>query len=186
MIIGILLIIYTILTTNVFSEDKVPVFIDGQSKDDLGRKLIYNVKQEIGKSKTLMLRKDKDTPSIWVSIVTLDPHINGTKDLSSLYGVAWIADIGTKESIINHAIGICGKNVIKDVAERIVVDTDGYIKTFKALSELEQRRIEIDSKNYVDRIAKQIENELGLENKIKELESGLEKERAKTWWQKLW
>ncbi|MDD3582155.1 MAG: hypothetical protein PHW74_14205 [Desulfobacca sp.] len=149
--------------------------------DSVGQRLVYRIKEEIRQSSSLRLTKS-DEPRILVSIVTLEKD-ELYPGRSTIYSMVIRAEID-EEYYLNQFVGFCGVKRIKDVAEEIIAEIDKLEKAF-------------DNLKYIDKLRKQleettdkafwkhleiIETEMA---KTKDLEAALEKERAKTWWDKL-
>jgi hypothetical protein len=107
------------------------IYVEGQSEDNIGNRLIYKLKENIRQSKNMELVLSEDISKIQINIVTLDALED---NLSTVYSIVWTwtTPSGCK-SFFTHHVGMCGKNKINDVAENMVADTDKIIMTIQKM-----------------------------------------------------
>ncbi|MDP2045686.1 MAG: hypothetical protein Q8L00_05665 [Deltaproteobacteria bacterium] len=176
----LLMIVFIIMTSSLIATakktgppneviiSKVPVEIDHKGEDDVGRKLVYQIKQMIHKSQSLTITHDKNQPRLKVSIITIDENNNNSElsHNSTVYSLVISYPWAFYEDILYHSVGICGKKRIKEVSENIVANID------------EQN--EIYYKLIIIPDIKQLFKELlDVRNEIRKLQQ-------KSWWEKLW
>jgi len=106
---------------------QINVYISNTSKDIVGSRLAYKIKENIRKSSGMQLVPAENESVIQIRMVTLDPGNNGN---STVYSVVWTITQLTNLSAKLYwtsSVGTCGSNRVDEVSESLVAQTDDII-----------------------------------------------------------
>jgi len=128
-----------LLLCYAISYGQYKVFIQSTAEDNIGTRLVYQIKESIRASHSMVLWPIEDSSFVQIRIATLDPDNNG---VSTVYSIVWTVSQPPNSSTIylSNMVGTCGINKINSVAETLVADTDNlisqFVATFATLMEL--------------------------------------------------
>lgn len=178
----LLMIVFIIMTSSLIATakktgppneviiSKVPVEIDYSGKDDIGKRLAYQIKQMIHKSHSLTITHDKNQPRLKVSIIAMGVKYKSIPELSDkniVYSLVISYPWKYYDDALYHSVGYGGNNDIKEIAEGIVINIDDQSETYYKLKQIHSIEESIEK---IDREAKRELMEL----------------QQKSWWEKLW
>jgi hypothetical protein len=126
----ILVIVLNIFTT-VSGEEFSPgqkIYVYSASEDAVGEKLVYYFKEELRNSKGITLGTASDSV-FFISVITMD---HDEDKLRTVYSIVWAVSTLTinaqlTKSVLDHIVGVCGTNRVKNCAESIVAHTDKLV-----------------------------------------------------------
>lgn len=109
---------------------QVAVYLDDTSKDLVGQRLVYKIRECIRESNGLNLALIENKSIIQLRIITLD-----TNSYRTIYSAVWTVRIAKNKTSLyyTHNVGTCESSRITDVAEGIVADTDAIAQDLKEL-----------------------------------------------------
>jgi len=99
------------------------------SNDRVGPRLVYVIREKIRASNGLRLINNKNNALIRLSIVTLDPDLNGrTAGERTAYSIAFTFRLPflDTDSFLGHSVGHCRRNRIESCALDIVSEMDSH------------------------------------------------------------
>lgn len=94
------------------------VYISAAVNENIGERLIYNIKEEIRRSSSIKLTSLEES-FIQVHFVSMDYDNKGYSIIYSLV-ITW----GAKQKFYKHYVGVCGNYVVNEVAEELVAYID--------------------------------------------------------------
>lgn len=109
----------------MYSEQIVmPIMVEHTGSDTLGKRLVYELKEEIKKSESMKLSL-KDELGIMVSIVTINSNKENTGN-QTIYSIVWTWNVPAKHIFpyyLTSSVGYCGSYVINETAKDLVAST---------------------------------------------------------------
>lgn len=146
---------------------KVPVEINYTGNDDVGKKLVYQIKQMIHKSHSLTITHDKNQPRLKVSIITIDIDNRPKAEQNyTVYSLVISYPWKSFDAFLSQSVGVCGEYKVKEGSEKIVIYIDGQSEYYFRLKE-------------IPNMEKLYDELLDVRNEIRKLQQ-------KSWWEKLW
>lgn len=120
---GGLVAIAAMLIWNRAEGAAVPILVSATSNDELGRQLVYFLKQDIVRSAEFKLVYTMGQASYVIGIVSIPSYKNGDTEWSTAYsGVL----IGSSGFFFTQEVGVCGRNNIRSCAATLLADF-GYL-----------------------------------------------------------
>lgn len=113
------------------AQAQVRVELVSTSKDVLGRRLAYEIREAIAASRTVAMSSDEDDFRMRLSIVTIDPEDQETQ-LTTVYSAVILA-VNPKQPApyyITNFVGTCGGNKIKTCANNLLVNLSSEADQF--------------------------------------------------------
>lgn len=109
----------------IIAEDiRMPVYVESQADDSVGKRLVYQFKEGLKKSESMYLTYVREL-GLKVTIVTLegDSDCPGTQ---TVYSIVWLWDNPDQwlPFYLTSSVGYCGYLRVEDVAESLVAETN--------------------------------------------------------------
>ena len=99
----------------------MPLEVEDSSKDSVGGRLIYQVKEKVRASSSLKLTYDTSTPRLQARFVTLDGNKNGRSTVYSLV-LTWDRGDDSLPLYLTQVTGLCGSSLVSECADDLVAD----------------------------------------------------------------
>lgn len=114
---------------------RVAVEIEHQGKDNVGSRLVYQIKEEIRRSSGLRLTTIKE-PRLVVHVMTMENSFT-PPETNSVLGViinsteGWLVELVNGERFLTATIGSCGRGPVNEMAESIIARIDKEAEPFR-------------------------------------------------------
>jgi len=121
---SIIIIIFVLISLTLLAEDIVmPIIIDYTGDDNVGGRLVYELKEGIKKSESMSLSLI-DELGIRISIITINSDRNNPGN-KTIYSIAWLWNTPGKPFpyYLTSTVGFCGSQRVSETAQGLVADT---------------------------------------------------------------
>jgi hypothetical protein len=119
----------------VIEEGKIPVMVDYEDMDSLGRRMVFNLRERLNKSDLFRLSGYKEKK---IKIfITSQEEFQGRPGLCSIYSLVWTFSYGQDvlSNYLDHQVGIVRANALDDLVETLVARTDEISMEYSYLFE---------------------------------------------------
>jgi len=108
----------------VIEEGKIPVMVDYEDMDSLGRRMVFSLRERLNKSDLFRLSGYKEK-KLKIFIASQE-EFQGRPGLSSIYSLVWTFSYGQDvlSNYLDHQVGIIRGNALDELVETLVARTD--------------------------------------------------------------
>ncbi|MGH9197821.1 MAG: hypothetical protein ACRD1T_19020 [Acidimicrobiia bacterium] len=111
------------------AKHKVAVYIDFKGEDEVGRGLVYSLREEIRKSAGYQLADTRDDAGVSVSILSI--AIGEGETYQSAIGVTMAALPGSHNRFLGSEIRIVGEKMTDTIAHSIAITIDQLVTSLR-------------------------------------------------------
>jgi len=120
--------IFLFITNSVLAQtEEIAVEVIGSANDMVGKRLIYQIKEDIRRSSIMRLSiTDENRFQLYISTM---PKFDDDPSIATIYSVIWCItgpEMGMSLYLYS-SLGYCGRDVVASSAENIVAQTDELI-----------------------------------------------------------
>lgn len=109
---------------------QVSIRVDSSGDDIVGKRLVYNVKEELRESSAFKLLSTNATINMLIHTMDRFPD---SPNVSTMYSVVWLYTANNQRTYLDSTLGFAGADVVDQSAETIVANTDDLLEQLRRI-----------------------------------------------------